>query len=158
MPIEVLEERAVSAIVKYLKDTLPDMLARLEAERPDIDLPMFKKIEDEYIDPNSVMNDELPFACVFVDDSEDETKDRALDMNTCSVRIMSLYKGRLASKKTYRYNAAIREVIQGNRSIGAPRCRATVLKRMYYTPIMRGNIEVRVAETYLEVKMEVERR
>lgn len=158
MPIEVLEERAVSAIVNYLKETLPDMLARLEAERPDIDLPMFKKIEDEYIDPNSVMNDELPFACVFVDDSEDETKDRALDMNTCSVRIMSLYKGRLASKKTYRYNAAIREVIQGNRAIGAPRCRATVLKRMYYTPIMRGNIEVRVAETYLEVKMEVERR
>lgn len=158
MPIEVLEERAVSAIVNYLKETLPDMLARLEAERPDIDLPMFKKIEDEYIDPNSVMNDELPFACVFVDDSEDETKDRALDMNTCSVRIMSLYKGRLASKKTYRYNAAIREVIQGNRAIGAPRCRATVLKRIYYTPIMRGNIEVRVAETYLEVKMEVERR
>jgi hypothetical protein len=158
MPIEVLEERAVSAIVNYLKETLPDMLARLEAERPDMDLPMFKKIEDEYIDPNSVMNDELPFACVFVDDSEDETKDRALDMNTCSVRIMSLYKGRLASKKTYRYNAAIREVIQGNRAIGAPRCRATVLKRMYYTPIMRGNIEVRVAETYLEVKMEVERR
>ncbi len=158
MAIEILEERAVNAVVDFLRANLPLFLAQIETERPGLDLPMFKKIDDEYIDPHSVMNDEMPFACVFVDDSKDETKDRALDMNTCRVRVMSLYKGKQATKKTYRYNAAIREAIQANRSLGAPRCRATVLQRIYYTPIMRGGIEVRVAETYLEVKMEVERR
>jgi len=156
MAIEILEENAVRAVVDFMTIRLPIYLAQIQIEHPDVELPMFARIDDEYLDPSDVFK--FPFACVFVDDSKDETKDRALDHNVCRVRMMSLYDGKKATKKTYRYNAAIREAIQADRTLGGKGCRAKVLERIYYTPIMKGNQEVRVAETYLEVQMEVQRR
>jgi hypothetical protein len=156
MPILILEERAVNAVIDFLKERLPIYLARIQTENPGILLPMFSAIDDEYIDPSEVRR--YPCACVFVDESKDKTKDRAMDENTCSLRVMSLYDGAKGTKKTYRYNAAIREAVQEDRSLGGRGCRAVVVERIYYTPINKGNQEVRVAESYLEVTMEVQRR
>lgn len=135
---------------------MPAYLAQIELENPGVLLPMFTVIDDEYIDPSDIRR--YPAACVFVDESKDVVKDRAMDENTCSLRVMSLYDGSKATKKTYRYNAAIREAIQADRSLGGRGCRAKVVERVYYTPINRGNQEIRVAESYLEVTMEVQRR
>jgi hypothetical protein len=152
----ILEEEAIKVLRTYFEATLPAKLAEIEAQYPDVLLPMYFKIDEEYMDPNDAYR--FPYASIFVDKSKDETKDRALDQNECTIRVLSMFTGKNSTKQCYRYNAAIREVIQANRTLNECNYRAKVLERIYYNPIMKGNQEVRVAETYLEVTMEVQRR
>jgi len=154
----LVEENALLALSTYLMAKLPDYLQAVETVQltTKLDLPMFQKIEIEYVDPEDIFT--FPFAMAFVADSEDDVQDRALDKNTCIVRLMTAIVGKRSTLKSYRYHSAIREAIQNDRTLGRRGCRARVMRRVYYSPVSKGDQEVRVAESYIEITMEVQRR
>ena len=156
--VAITEELAINALKAHLLKTLPGVLEEIEAEQQTtkLQLPMFKHMVDEYVDPDDIFD--FPFAAIFVSESEDDVKDRALDKNSCNVRLMSVLVGKKTTLKAYRYHNAIREAIQRDRTLGKMGCRARVLSRKYYTPVFKGDEEIRVAESYIEITMEVQRR
>jgi hypothetical protein len=153
----ILEEEAIKRLTNYLTDALPPFLQEIIDEQNDgLDLPMFAKIADDYLDPSDMFK--FPVMVIFATTSDDEVKDRALDENVCVLRVMTGVVGKRSSKKSYRYHNAIREAIQRNRGLGTMGCRARVVSRRYYSAVSKGDEEIRVAESYIEITMEVQRR
>lgn len=150
----VIEEQVIDATVAYIQEQLPAALDELnESLDPRQRVTMFHKIYDDIMEPSTM--GKLPAASVWIDQSEDEIKDRALTLNTCSVRVLFAWYGH--GKIGYRFGAALTSIFLRDPTFTRRIGRARVTERKYYTPVADGELEIRVAEIDLEIKQEVQR-
>lgn len=151
----VIDEQSVDAVVQTIQKRFKQYLDETNDElHPREKLAMFHDVSDDYVDPAEMRK--LPSACVFVSESEDYAKDRAMDQNVAEVRILIGWVG--PSKIGYRYTAALTSMVLREKTLMNMIGRARVKARKFYTPVSVGNQEIRGAEVFLEIEQEVMRR
>lgn len=151
----VIDEQSVDAVVQTIQKRFAQYLDEANAElKPREHLAMFHDVFDDYVEPSEMRK--LPAASVFVSESEDYAKDRAMDQNVAEVRILIGWIG--PSKIGYRYTAALTSMVLREKTLMNMIGRARVKARKFYTPISVGNQEIRGAEVFLEIEQEVMRR
>lgn len=149
-----IEENAVDSVITYLKAQLPTAINEINAVSPaNQQMVMFKKIYDDLLAPDQM--DPLPSACVFVEESEDDTRNRTLRINTSTIHVLFAYLGH--GRIGYRYASAITSITQRDPTYGATLGRVNVSKREFFHPVSKGNLDIRVAEVVLEIQQEVKR-
>lgn len=157
--IEVVEENIVNAIVSFLTENYNSVIDEINDLLDPSGTNQLKRIshfENDYVDPS--YEEYFPSCCVWIDETEDQVKSRAVDLNVSTVRILIADQGPGSLVRMYRYQAALLWLTQHDRTFDGAVGRLRVQKRVYYTPISTGDEEVRVSETFLQTLEEVERR
>ena len=150
-----IEETVVASIIAFLQVQLPICVAEINATHAADD-----QVQDVVLWVPDMCDitimDPLPAASVFVEESEDEARDRTMVLNTCICRVLIGYYGN--SNIGYRLAAAVTSSILRDITLGCRVGRVKVRKRVFYPPVViDGDLEVRAVEVYLEVSQEVKR-
>jgi len=146
--IVVFEEQAICSVVQAFEELLPGYLRDLTNQSIDkLELPMLT-IDDEYVDPESMKV--YPGACIWVDDSREEIKHRIVSFSTVTLTIMTAVTGYHGDKRSYRYHAAIREVLKEKQcEIGL----VDISGRVFYRPVAKDANFLKIAETQVSIQV-----
>lgn len=152
----IIEEAIIDAVILCITNDLPVELVAINLDLGlDVnhELKTFRRIFDDEISP--LIMDPYPSACVWVDDSDDDIKDRAVTLNVSSIKVLCAWIGH--GRVGYRYGAALTSMFLKNPTLNGKVGRCRVVQRKYFSPVVEGDTEVRVAMLDLEVHQEVRR-
>ncbi len=152
--IPVIDEDVILTIVDRIVTDSADIIAQIESERTPIGTLPYLAVTSEFVEPEVV--EDTPVCSVTFLPTVDAARDRALDQSKVTVIITSFYRGTFLMG--YRYNAAICALVYKDRRFGCKFGNCTVKSREYYKPILRGDEELKICSTTLEITQEVVRR
>lgn len=152
--IQLNEYTVIKTIEDTIKESLPPILKEVEAQTG-LSAPMYKAVYGKYIDPLDILN--VPAMSIIVDKSTDKVISRAIQTTTMKLILMSVVGGQQQYDQSILYNAAIAHLFGLDPTLQCSVLRGKVTGREYFPPFSKGNTEIRVSQSHVEIVIESNR-
>jgi hypothetical protein len=150
----IIDEGILDAALAYFAERLPEEITNTNLGLdPHLQIEYPRYIYDDMVDPEMMTG--FPAMAMWVEESEDAQRDRAMREATANLRVLYVFQGPM--RQGYKFAAALTSITLRDYTYGCRIGRATVTERKYYSASNPEADELRAAEVVIEIKQEVKR-